>query len=197
MTADYAGRKNPADTPDDSVSLKAAAKHFKVSTETVRNWMKDRGMPFYKGEDRNDRVWISITEMSQWVRDMKREIKHGGDRRSPAAIARRTGGEAAAQHLTTIEAQHAEAKLRKDLAAAQKAEIELARLEEKLLDAEDVKRGQLERIAHARAVLMGIPASVAPDLVDLQAPEIEAMLRDQIHLALMALSKEDIDDDEL
>lgn len=152
---------------------------FDVTQPTVSNWTRD-GCPHSRdGEGKRAPFLFDLDEVSRWV---KRE------RRSIVKASRDDSAESS--EIATLELTHARAKCRKDLAAAEKAELELDKARGKLVDVEEVKQGQLDRIARARAVLLGIPSSLAPDLAGESVEDIERCLSDAIHNALMELSKD-------
>jgi len=83
------------------------------------------------------------------------------------------------------------AKLRKEIAMASKHELDVLTRRGELLDAADVQRGRLERIAHARAILLGLPSSLALDVRSLPLDAAEELIRERIHGALRELAGED------
>lgn len=168
-------------------SLKVVADHFSVTKATIGNWIR-AGCPHDRpGGTPKSPPKFDLDEVSVWVKKTGRRVRHGGDSRS---LAKRLNLDPGSEgESLTIE--QAKAKLRKDLAAAEKAEMELERLRGELLDAEEVKQGQLDRIARARAVLLGGPASLAPDLEGLAQDEIEERLRDWVHQSLMELASDE------
>lgn len=54
--------------PEKWVNLEDIADHLSVSTDTVRNWIKDGKLPFYKAGK-----WykFKISEVDAWLRDGK------------------------------------------------------------------------------------------------------------------------------
>ena len=155
-------------------------KRYGCTQPTVSNWAKD-GCPHSRANSGGrSPLLFDMDEVAAWVKKTRRKIKK---------LSRNDddGEDSQREH---IDLMHARAKYRKDLAAAEKAELELERLHGRLISAEDVKQGQLDRIARARAVLCGISASIAPDLVGLDEPEIEQMVKNAIYAALTELSRE-------
>ena len=54
--------------PEKWVNLEDIADHLSVSTDTVRNWIKDGKLPFYKA---GKRYKFKISEVDEWVRKGK------------------------------------------------------------------------------------------------------------------------------
>ena len=54
--------------PEKWVNLEDIADHLSVSTDTVRNWIKDGKLPFYKA---GKRYKFNISEVDAWLRDGK------------------------------------------------------------------------------------------------------------------------------
>ena len=54
--------------PENWVNLEDIADHLSVSTDTVRNWIKDGKLPFYKA---GKRYKFKISEVDAWLRDGK------------------------------------------------------------------------------------------------------------------------------
>ena len=55
-------------TAEKWVNLEDIADHLSVSTDTVRNWIKDGKLPFYKA---GKRYKFKISEVDAWLRDGK------------------------------------------------------------------------------------------------------------------------------
>jgi DNA binding domain, excisionase family len=55
-------------TAEKWVNLEDIADHLSVSTDTVRNWIKDGKLPFYKA---GKRYKFKISEVDTWVRSGK------------------------------------------------------------------------------------------------------------------------------
>ena len=51
--------------PEKWVNLEDIADHLSVSTDTVRNWIKDGKLPFYKA---GKRYKFKISEVDDWIR---------------------------------------------------------------------------------------------------------------------------------
>ncbi len=54
--------------PEKWVNLEDIAEHLSVSTDTVRNWIKDGKLPFYRA---GKRYKFKISEVDEWLRDGK------------------------------------------------------------------------------------------------------------------------------
>ena len=52
-------------SPEKWVNLEDIAEHLSVSTDTVRNWIKDGKLPFYRA---GKRYKFKISEVDEWVR---------------------------------------------------------------------------------------------------------------------------------
>lgn len=55
-------------TPEKWVNLEDIAAHLSVSDDTVRTWVKDGKLPFYRA---GKRYKFKITEVDKWVREGK------------------------------------------------------------------------------------------------------------------------------
>ena len=178
--------------PDRTASSKAVMARFDCSQSTVSSWIR-AGCPHTKEKRESGgrpRTLFDLDEVAQWVKKERRNISPtgGGDHSSFAYRQGLDNPDKTA--IADLDVAQQRAKLRKDLAAAEKAELELDKLKGMLLDAEDVKLGQLARIARARAVLLGGPAVLSQNT--LGDPEAdEKLLAEWVHRALLALSEED------
>lgn len=164
---------------DRTSSTADVMERFGVTQPTVSNWTRG-GCPHSRdGEGRRAPLLFDLDEVSRWVKKERRTVVKASQ-----------SDDSGTSELDLLEVQHARAKYRKDLAAAERSELELDKARGKLVDTEEVKQGQLDRIARARAVLLGIPSSLAPDLVGEDLVEIERTLTDAIYGALTELSKD-------
>lgn len=165
---------------------------FDCSQPTVSSWVK-AGCPHDKAPREGGGRPITLfdlDEVAQWVKKTRRNISPtgGGDHSS---FAYRQGfDDADRTPVQELDIAQQRAKLRKDLAAAEKAELELDKIKGLLLDAEEVKMGQLARIARARAVLLGGPATLAQSTTG-DPEQDEPLLAEWVHRSLTALSEED------
>ena len=80
------------------------------------------------------------------------------------------------------------AKLRKELAMAQKYEIECEQKRGNLIPVEEVERSRLDRVAYARAHTIGMPSILAPDLAHAPLEVIEAALTEWVAQILSDLA---------
>jgi excisionase family DNA binding protein len=55
-------------TPEKWVNLEDIAEHLSVSADTVRNWIKDGKLPFYRA---GKRYKFRISEVDAWLRGGK------------------------------------------------------------------------------------------------------------------------------
>ena len=55
-------------SPEKWVNLEDIAEHLSVSTDTVRNWIKDGKLPFYRA---GKRYKFKISEVDEWLRGGK------------------------------------------------------------------------------------------------------------------------------
>ena len=55
-------------TPEKWVNLEDIAEHLSVSTDTVRTWIKDGKLPFYRA---GKRYKFKISEVDEWLRGGK------------------------------------------------------------------------------------------------------------------------------
>jgi len=113
---------------------------------------------------------VVLADVKAWMKEVGRTGKAGGDRDDD------------------LRKQRLRAQIRKDIAQAERYEMELQIRRGELLDREDVEQGRLDRVAFARAVLLGGPARLAPDLVGLGVEEIEQQLSAWIDEALKELA---------
>lgn len=175
-----------------SANSKAVMARFECSQPTVSSWVK-AGCPHTK-EPREGggrpQTLFDLDEVAQWVKKTRRNISPtgGGDHSS---FAYRQGLESPDKTaVADLDIAQQRAKLRKDLAAAEKAELELDKLKGLLLDSAEVKMGQLARIARARAVLLGGPAVLAQETKG-DPEHDETILAEWVHRSLLALAEED------
>lgn len=141
-------------------SMDAIAVRFKVSKAAVSKWRK-AGCP---ARQQGRRFFFDPLEVAAWRERHRRGEGHGGRR---ARTQGRGTGTAGGNGAADLKQQLDLADLRKKLAAAEKAELELAERRGELVRRDEVEASQATRVAYARAVLMGEPAGLAPDLVDL------------------------------
>ena len=173
-----------------------------ISRPTLTRWCKV-GCP----HDRDGRLYLfDLEEVRQWMHAVGYGEGHGGDSSEPPLTPEE--GQAAARaiqedtptldplsvenleeaDLRELRHRHLVAKVRKDVADAMRKELDLQVRRGELLDREEVEQGRLDRVSYARAVLLGGPARLAPDLVGLDVEGIEAQLSEWIDEALRELA---------
>ncbi len=86
------------------------------------------------------------------------------------------------------------AKLRKELAMAQRYELDVEQKRGNLISKEEVERTRLERVAYARARMIGGPSILAPDLAHASLEVVEEALNKWIAQILADLAGELLDD---
>jgi len=79
-------------------------------------------------------------------------------------------------------------RARRDRAATRRLEIESAHREGQLLSADEVRAAWIRVLALVRTNLLGIPSKLAQRLAGRSAPEIQAILQQEIHDVLRALA---------
>lgn len=60
--------QNLEQTPEKWVNLEDIAEHLSVSTDTVRTWIKNGKLPFYRA---GKRYKFKISEVDEWLRSGK------------------------------------------------------------------------------------------------------------------------------
>ena len=131
--------------PERSTPCAKAASRFGVTPRTVRSWATE-GAP----HSRRGRAYLfDVAELAVWLDRNELGRGHGNYRSGAGGV-----GELSQQLLA--------AKVQQVLLDVQKRELQLAQVRGELLRREDVERGQLDRIAYAKAILVGGPASLAP-----------------------------------
>jgi hypothetical protein len=71
----------------------------------------------------------------------------------------------------------------------EQAEHELAETKGRLVSVADVRRELAKIITNAKAVLLSLPSSLAPQVVGLSVPDAEKLLREKIHEGLNQLAE--------
>lgn len=158
------------------VSLADMAKLCSTPIDTVRKW-PSQGCPLERRVvNGTARPMFNPTAVKEWL------AARGGvkGRGRPSALDGAAGD---------VKERLALAELRKKLAQAERAEMDLAARKGKLLDAGEVEQGRLARIAIAKATLLSLPARVAPVLEGRGAREIEAELDAEMRRVLEEFSR--------
>ena len=137
-----------------------------VTARTLRRWRED-GMP----AERDGRHWsYDLDAIRQWLEDRDDDDVATG---APAGLRE----------------ELLRARIRNTLAQAARNE-ELLRLSRgELLEASEVEQGRLERIAAARGVLLGMPATLAGRVAHCDSETVERAVRAEVHKALEELSR--------
>ena len=134
-----------------------------LSVRTIRGYAS-KGMPHTKGGPAGPAAF-SAEECQAWIR---------------ANVAKRGGRKKAAPAQPADHAMAA-AKLRKELALAERYEMMVAREKGDLVSGTEVQEEWNRRIGQAKEALMSIPPSVAPRIVGLTSPaEIDQIIVQQI-----------------
>ena len=167
-----------------------------VTVSTLLKWRR-LGMPFEK--DERKRVWFDPAAVAEWleengrtgrpgrpslVQTMKRERharKMAGEP-EPEPIPKLTPAPEPTVEVTTMDL--AAAKLRKELALAEKHELAVAKIKGELLDADEVERDRVRRVSVVKARLLQLAATVAPLCAGRDVAEIEHILEDEVLLLL-------------
>ena len=167
-----------------------------VTVSTLLKWRK-LGLPFEK--DARKRVWYDPEAVSEWleengrtgrpgrpslVQTMKREKyarKLAGEP-EPEPLPRLTPSPDVVTEATTMDL--AAAKLRKELALAEKHELAVARVKGELLDADEVERDRVRRVSVIKARLLQLAATAAPLCAGRDEGEIERIITEEVLLLL-------------
>lgn len=173
------------------VSTKKIADITGVSSPTIRSW-RLKGLPHER--DSRGRLWFDPVAVREWLEDHGRGSRPGAPslglriRREQASngiksVRDAPGLKAAPQPVVTAE-ELAAAKLRKELALAEKHEIQIAKLKSELLDADDVERERVRRIEVVKARLLQLPMTAAPLCAGREAEDIERILEEEVRQLL-------------
>jgi hypothetical protein len=100
----------------------------------------------------------------------------------PEPLPRLTPSPEAVAEATTMDL--AAAKLRKELALAEKHELAVARVKGELLDAEEVERDRVRRVSVIKARLLQLAATAAPLCAGRDEGEIERIITEEVLLLL-------------
>ena len=167
-----------------------------VTVSTLLKWRK-LGLPFEK--DERKRVWYDPEAVSEWleengrtgrpgrpslVQTMKREkyARKLAGIPEPEPIPKLTPPPEVTAEVTTMDL--AAAKLRKELALAEKHELAVARVKGELLDAEEVERDRVRRVSVIKARLLQLAATAASLCAGRDEADIERILTEEVLLLL-------------
>ena len=143
---------------------------FGVSEISIRRWQK-LGLPH---SERGGQLFFSAGEISAWLKE------HPNLNQGPGRPKSKEGSKLAA------------VRLRKESALASKFEIELAQLTGELVFVRDVEEAAASVAGIVRNRLMQLPAAVSPQLVGLDAENIETILEGRIVEILRALAEPEL-----
>lgn len=162
LEAELAADK-PADLPDGVVkTIREVAAHFQKTTRTIKNWAK-YGMPHTDHH-------YDLKAIEAWAVT-----------REPPLIPKPAVQESQTQDAETVVVSaktHWETEYRK--IQAQLKQIELDKAQGLLIPVEEVEDGRVARIMAVKRELLAVPRSLAPQLIGLEAREIEAMLTEKM-----------------
>lgn len=135
------------------VKLPDLCKALGASESAVYRW-KRAGCPHV---DRDGGIWFDPAAVSEWIKS--RGIK-------PGARGRPVGGAGgAAGEDEDVRDDLLSAKLRKELAFAERAELDVAARKGELMPRAEVEQSTIARILEVRAALLGLAARVTPRVV--------------------------------
>jgi phage terminase Nu1 subunit (DNA packaging protein) len=144
-------------TPTPALSLKEFAALKGINERTVRLYLQ-AGMPAKKKAG----LWtIDEAEATAWMQVNRRGEGPG-----------RPSGDRAEDYKA--------AQLRKELALADVHELRAAKMRGELVSIEKVKSDQASRVRVVRKSLLAMPAALAPQLVGLDAAEIQETIHTQV-----------------
>lgn len=188
-----------------TLSTPEAAQLLGISEASLKAWIK-LGAPHDKaplGSRRHAYRW-NPSEVRDWARSLGLGRGHGGDRTGVTVRQRLRAGlkkeasdsgqglalNSTAPELDAIADERSVAKLRKDLALAERAEVELDAMRARLLDAGEVRIGIRARQDHARRILLeeGDLAALAEALVGRDQAGVESTMQAWVHERLTQLA---------
>lgn len=147
-------------------TAKEVAEHFGRTVRTIRHWA-GRGMPqLPNGYD--------LKAIEAWaVREGLVNGPAGGEgpRDPDGAGGNGDGSVFRDKNFYETELKRVQSELK---------ELELAKQQGKLIPVEDVEAGRVARITAVKRALLAIPRALAPQLVGLEAREIEALLMERM-----------------
>lgn len=154
-----------------------------ITKRSVNRWLA-AGLPH---DETPNGKRFNLDEVHTWMLDNGRGTSRGrqfGQLQGP-------GGHDI-ENMDAIETKEEllKAKLRKEIAQATRYELDVQQRRGELLEKSEVERGRLDRIARARAVLLGGPPTLAADLEGLNLEERERRIREWVLEALGELSRE-------
>lgn len=136
---------------------------LKVDEQTVRRW-KRAGAPFETETDGARRLYCDPTALQAWL-DQRGKIP--GKMGRPSDL---DGAPTAAKDAL------AAAKLRKEIALATKAELDVAERKAELIPRAEVEAVTIQRIHAVKAALLGLAARVTPRVVGQDGASVHAIV---------------------
>lgn len=192
------------------VEAKELAEIFSTTKMSVSRWVR-YGCPYLDTRPRT----FDVDAVRQWVRDTGRDPgspvagwvppdearpnpQPGGA--APTQPARLPGAalpspkgepEGATVAGMTLREAHLRARLRTELLKAQKAELDLEKARGAVLPLVQVEEERLRRVVYARAILLGGPPALAPDVAGETIERAQATLAAWVDRVLRALAGEE------
>lgn len=140
---------------------------FEINRNTLQVWVR-KGCPVTKSKIGGNR--FDETEVASWMKANGLTGKAG-------------------RPVGPMSEQLMAAKLRKENAMADKHEIEVARIKGLLVEKSQNEADNVKKFTVIRNKLLGLPASVAPTITGMNAPDIERELETRIREVLTELSR--------
>lgn len=166
-------------------------KRLHVTSACLARWRKLGCPVFVLG--RGSRYYVE-DEVRAWMREMRLDGDYPGadtagkehrERLLAGFQAELEEAEGDVMAERRVIKKHLEqARLKKELALAQKHEIELRRREGELLEREEVERSRLERVLACKANLLALPGKLAPRLAGRTTVDIHTELELEIRTVL-------------
>lgn len=170
-----------------------------VTRSAVSTWIKKGWVDLYPDGTLDPRAAVdALLKRGNPARLRSKLLRHAGTeaeqlRRRVVELEARLAegeGDAAPASLAGGHAEaYAEARARRERAAADKAEVELARMAGELMDAAEVVAVVGDAATRLRVALEGLPDRVAPHLANLDEAAARALLADHVEAALVELSQ--------
>jgi len=155
----------------------------------VQRWVEAQGRTGTRGQPLGSRQGIdrALPEIGQALRRRQQQQQQQGAAGAavsdePEVTAVLTGTDPQIRRATAL------ARLRKETAQAHKYELGVQTALGKVVSAEEVERGRVERALYARGVLLGGASTLAADVQGLETPEAERLLREWADRALRMLA---------
>jgi len=152
---------------------------FDISKRTVKRWIA-AGLPHSLVDGRRR---YSFEEVRAWMDENGRTGERGRIEGSLNYEGTLSGD---------VKEDLLRAKLRKEIAQANRYELDVQQRRGELLERSEVEKGRIQRIAHAKATLMST-STLAADLEGCNLEQRERKIEAWVEAALKELSKEDDD----